>query len=860
MSGTLALLPDADEDADADEQADDARHLGRITGRLVDGLGRPVTGEPVFLLAEDDVWKREIPRDEDPPPLARMLARTLAGADGQFDLPAEAGVVHELFAGGRDWARVRMDDVISGDDVDLVMRDGYMLEGVVRDELTGAPVAESWVLAISEGSTLLGRAEANGRFRLGPLPELVFLVGAYAEGTGIAMQTEVLPALGELQLDLPRGLPLEGQVVDEETREPIPEGDVRLVIDVVAQMIGEQEELPDEQPVEEQRTTLDGDGRFALPGGPERGFTVEVEAPGYVPVRYDRYEDRSRDAGDVLEIRMRRAEPYVGHVVVAEGELPAVGARVELHAPQGMFASTVTDDEGAFSVEIADWDGRGPLLVHARDEQGRTARRRAGKREDPLVLALVPPLELAIEVVQGDDPVGGAMVAVRSEEALTTTARTDAQGRALVLHELAGPDLGDATVEARFGTMQSVPVQVDPDEPPEEAVRIELDGGDWLEGWVTDTFGVPVSSAELTLRADPRAGSPQRLVGHADREGRFRLGPLTPDITWRLYVSAEHHRNKTLRKLSAGPDPHYVSLDPVVSWTGRVVDATTGQPADGFSGQLLQEHAASGNVTLKNTRERMRRTPGVPGEFSFGIPGPGRYAIRIVAKDNITAESLVAATNGITPPAPVELMLWPAALLDVTVQDGRGRPVQGYEVSVIPWKLAGDGAGPSSKARKAGSRRRTDSGGVAHFNLSEGGDYRIAGGPGAWLDDTRVQALPGLTASRLYRLPATGDLEVTVVDENAQAMSGAMVELRSARDEKAHSIYLRKVAKEGVVMFETVPPGAYTVRLRRRSYTSATHPISVRGNVIERVRFAMQPRPPPSPEQASVLIDRRSRD
>jgi protocatechuate 3,4-dioxygenase beta subunit len=861
--GASVQLTGLDEPAGTGDGALETAHLGTVTGRLLDGKGRAVSGEPVFLLRDRDTWESDAPRRDDPTPLARLAAHTLADAEGHFELPAEAGVVHELFAGGRAWARAKLTDVVSGDEIDLVMRDGYVLEGIVRDEQSGMPVAGAWVLALSDSSSLLGRSGSDGRYRLGPLPDLVFLVGGYAQGTGLALRTEVLPALGELPLDLPPGTPVQGVLVDADSGAPIGQGEVRLSVDIVAQIAGASEELPDLQAVESQVGQVGADGRFALPGGPERGFVLDVTSPGYVPEHYDRYKERVLGSETVLEIRMRRTEPVLGTVTVADGGAAAAGARVELHASQGLVATSEADEAGAFALDTAAWDGDGELFVHAADAEGRGARGRVGKREQRLLLALVPPLDVTIEVVQGGLPVVGALVAVRSAGALTTTARTDAEGRAPVTHVLAGPEAGQGIVEARFGSLQSVPVEVDLAAPPADPVRVELDAGEWLRGQVTDAFGVPVPAARLSLRADPRAGSPLRLVGHTDPQGGFELGPLTPAVTWRLSVSAEDHRSKSVGQLAADGDPVYVALDPVVSWSGRVVDAVTGKPATNFSGQLLQHayDAGQGATVERNTRERLRHTPGVPGDFSFALPGAGRYSIRIVAKDSIPADSLMADTNGIVPPPPVELLLWPAGLLDVTVQDGRGRAVPGFEVTVVPWELAGDGPAPTPKARKAGSIARTDASGVAHFSLAKGGGFRIAGGAGAWLDDTRVPVQPGATTQRLYRLPATGDLELTIVDENARPMDGVMVELRSSRDDKSHSIYRRTGLRDGdgVVVIETVPPGDYTVRLRRRNYDSASHEVQVRANAIERVRLAMVPREP-SNDSSGAISTSSSRD
>jgi uncharacterized GH25 family protein len=472
-----------------------------------------------------------------------------------------------------------------------------------------------------------------------------------------------------------------------------------------------------------------------------------------------------------------------------------------------------------------------------------------GGHEDELLLQLVPSMTIAVQVLQSGSPIVGAQVAAMSDGALATQVRSGAEGRVTLVHELAGPDATKVVVQARWGNAQSVPVELQVAAgSPSETVVLDLGAGEHLEGSVVDDHGQPVPTVLISAMPHPKDAAQQRPTCHTDAEGQFHLGPLVAGLTWDLRVEVEGFHQRRITEVSPLAGPLLVTLQPIVRWEGSVADGSTGQPLPDFQGQLLKEVAENGVLVFKNTRESVRRTPGRPGEFSVTLPEAGKFQLHMSARDCLPADSAPIVFSGAgAPPPPVALLLWPAAVLEVAVQDARGRPVPGYEVTAVPWDASATD-GPAPEARKSAPRQSTNDDGLARFNLGQGGAIRIGGGPGAWLDLQRIKVEPGEPVFRQYTLPATGDLEVSVFDENGQPLAGVQVEVRSVKSELAHTV-LRRTGNRGgssAVLVEGLPVGRYTIRLRRRGYTSEPSEANVRDNATERVHLDMQPQPHPS--------------
>ncbi len=883
--GSLAVLPlpvgEAGEEGGPDAgQA--APRDGTVSGRVVDGAGHAIAGETVFLTLDEDDWApRANPQDDDADEPAPVVGSGVTDADGAFAFAARAGVRHVLHAGGARWPRVAFEDVHAGDRLLVTLPEGFVLTGTVVEAETHAPVANAQILALAEDNQVLGAAGADGSFSVGPLPAEDVVVGAWSSGFDITLKGEVAPALGPVTLELAPGRELHGRVVDRDDGEAVTAGgEIVLQLDVLACLAGADERLPGRRIVHEQTTTIAPNGTFLFESGPSYGFSLLTRAPGFAPDVHDRYEKRGVGSDDEIVITLRRLLPLQGTVVLAAGGTPVAGARVAATGRGVEFASTQSAGDGTFTLDPKDWDGLGPVHVEAKDAAGLSGRVRVQDAREGLLVQLVPPLRVTALVTAAGAPVAGADVAALSQGSEPTLARTGKDGTVVLEHPLAGPDVGAVRLQARSGDSESLAVIVDPEQPHDERIELALDGGATLDGLVLDRTGAPVPSALVRLRPEDRdatAGLARlvqlgyvaatadpgdrpvvpAVIGRTDPEGRFHLTAVVPDVAYSLNVSVGGFRDGNVTPVYAGPEPVTVMLDPVVRWEGRVVDAATGLPREQFIGQLLQEQQTGKGPAFRPTRQRVVRKSDAPGEFAVDLPEPGRFQLRIMAQDCVASVSAPADFDGINAPPFATLAIQPAAVLEVTIQDGRGLSVQGYSVALIPAAAAVGAAAPGGELRKLAVILRTDGNGLARFNLGEGGSWRIAAGPAVWLDELPVAVQPGAPASRLYRLPATGNLEITITDELGRPLPGVRVEVRSAKDEAAHAITRSAATRgvDGVVRIETLPPGTYDVTLRRRGYEIERRPgIEVHGNVIERLPVAMHPRPKdPAPVKGSLF-------
>ena len=806
---------------------------GQLLGRLLDPSGHPVPGEPVLLVRRRDRWDPP-GREDDRVPL--VDAHSVSGEDGRFALDARAGVEYGVVAGGAKWTRAAVEPAHAGDNVIVTLLDAWMLEGLVVDQQSGLGLGGAQVLAIAGDSDILGTAGPDGSFRIGPLPADDVIVGAWAPGFDIAVVGNVAPALGRTRIELPPPREVKGLVVDRDTQVPVGAGQVTLQLGAVATLSGG-DPVPVRHLVDEMKASIGPDGSFVFPDGVSMDFRLLVEAEGYVPLTYDRYERRALNLDEPILVRLRAATPLTGGVVQAAGGAAVPGARVAGRGPQGEFAAVFADAQGRFELPVTAWDGEGPVFLDATDGKGSAGLLRLGKDWQDLLLELVPELPLGVRVVMAGQPVAGAEVAVLSGEAPATQAVTRADGTASLTHARAGPGDTELRIQARWGRWQSLPVVLDPAAPPADPVELDLTGGGWIEGLVATAGGQPLPSALVELRPDTKGSQAPRASVRTDEQGRFRAGPIADSEPYRLDVSADGWRDARLRDLFAGQKDVYVPLDPVVSWHGRVLDAASGQPMEDFGGVLQQVVVRDGKPSLRNTRERLRTNLGGPGQFAVELPEAGDYVLRLFAQDYVAASTATVSFDGLLEPPPVEVLLSPAAILELTVLDGRGRPVPGIAVSAIPWDFAGLER-PTGEARKQGREASTNTDGLVRLALNAGGAFRLASGR-EWIDASRIEVRPGPALSRTIFLPPTGDLEVTVRDEHGMPVLGAFVEVRTARTKAPGTAVMRRTGQgrdglPGVVLIEALPPGQYDVSVRSRGYDSWRDSVILGGNAIER--------------------------
>ena len=301
------------------ERSFQVRPAATVSGRVYDGDGDPVAGARVLVTARPDDrdydWSALASTAVDSP----FLCAARSDASGEYLLervptrqalwilalpppPAQDGERPGHF----EPLRVVEGEVRTG--LDLVLEPGTTLDGVVRDD-DGAPIEGVAVEAFHTrwGRTSPGRlatTDADGRFRVGPLPFGATRVEFSCEGYRDAVQpTKLVEGVLELmEQELAPTVPVTGAVVDG--------GGWGIEGAQVIARLGPQSRR--------ERATTDAYGNFELEGLTDGRWQLRVKAQGY------RFEDTDEvtlvapDVRPVLFVLSAKEEPEAGTV---HGEL-----------------------------------------------------------------------------------------------------------------------------------------------------------------------------------------------------------------------------------------------------------------------------------------------------------------------------------------------------------------------------------------------------------------------------------------------------------------------------------------------------------------------------------------------------------
>jgi len=308
---------------------------GFVTGRLVDGVGKAVTGR-VRLSSLDGVVLHV---------LIHHLVETQAGSDGRFVLgPTPPGdLVLQVSAPGfapRVVETAAASRTRGTDLGDVVLESGPVLRGVVQDR-QGAGIAGATLRAFSfgRGPTLPAEAESDeaGAFVLAGLAAGTLDVTARAPGYASSRQT-VTVGTENVVFALDAGGTVVGAVVDGKGQ-PVSGAMVRAVAD------GDETEIP------AMGLASDGDGRFTLYDVRPGRYVVDARAAGYAPGNVSGVRVSAGGATDVGTLRLRSGGVLQGTVTDSAYE-PISGAsvRVETGSFTGPGQSTQTDGAGAFQI------------------------------------------------------------------------------------------------------------------------------------------------------------------------------------------------------------------------------------------------------------------------------------------------------------------------------------------------------------------------------------------------------------------------------------------------------------------------------------------------------------------------------
>lgn len=801
------------------------RRSGTIRGQLVDVAGQPIPDEPVLLAADRDAaFADGVSRR--PTRLGEILARERSDAEGRFRLEAQPGIAHALQVGGRVAAPRLVREVHAGAQLLLELDDGLAFEGVVIAEETGEPIPGAVVGAFSDTQHMLGYADAEGRFRLAPLPDLAHFLGAWAPGYDVLSEFGA-PGLGEQTLSLPPGRAVAGHVRDSLDDAPLADVEVRLRMQIEARLSGAETLDEPNRDVHEVVELTDAEGAFVFTGTASQGFELLVAAEGYRPLLQKRWSDRALGEEELVELLLERL-PAI-EVLVLDGltRRALSGAEVELSGPDEVLQRATSDEDGRVTLDFGTWDGRDRVHVTARDAAGRTARTRVrpDKGDAQLTLELLEPASLVVRTTLDGQPVADVEVRAKSPQALPSFALSDADGLASLVHELAEPS-DTLRLVARRGDLQSLSVEVALPRRNSEPVELALDLGAHITGRVIDEDGAPIPGA--------RVATPKVVRGHADPEGVFRIGPFPQGEARNLRIDAEHFRGQILGGVLPGGEELLIVLEPVRVWSGLVLDGLDEQPVDAFAGRLQVEvQDEAGLWVFKNAKERVGPDGREAGHFSVPMPGPGRFRLRLGSSESLLTNSLPIDFDGLSDPPEVEIVLSPAAVLEVLVEDASGRPMPGLRLALFRWEELSaweNAVGKQRrKLRKRAYEQRTNGAGVARFKLGEGGEYALVQADLGRRLGGKLSVLPGPVYEKRVSWGWSGDLQVQVRGPTGLDVPGARISLTLAEN---GAMRRSASADEGGALFEQLLPGRYRLQANARGYATQVDEVDVGAGAV----------------------------
>ncbi len=791
-----------------------------LTGRVVDGDGKPVKGAEVRVTDQlrggDAAAERSAASDDK----GAFRVGGLAASRYRVEVRPPDALVERREA--VELARGRTHDLGT-----FRARPGLALSGTVTGD-DGEPAEGITLRAfrrLGQGRALerRGTSDAEGRFRLGGLAEGRYDLDVDPRSAGgwLPAEREDLAVPGPpVDLQLERGAVVRGTATG-------PDGTAPEGLAVWALAGGESRRRAVRHATIEDRAA----GTFRIEGLPAGPAVVRAAARGLAPAASEPLELNAGEERSGLALRLARGLRLTGSVVSKDGGAPLGGATVEVEG-----ASAPPGDEGALAaaldgVTVSGTDGRFALDGLAAGQVALTARHTdfapatqvvvVGEEDpEPVRIALGAGATVEGTVTKaGGEPAPGIRVEAHGEspggrdEPLAGTL-TGADGGYRLPHLPAGA----GTVVRRGGTSE-----LDDQERRSVAladgatVRIDFVLGNRVEGTVR-RGGLPVPGARIALSelAMPGKGEGNRpsfdfqvQAGFTDADGRYAIGGVRAGEKL-LVVGAG--RQQTRRVVTVSDQP-VTTLDvalPSRLVTGTVLAKEDGQPIAGaqISSQPPGERRGNTSAMIRMTNsddatgETADMTAGGGEEDEAASDAAGRFelfvedgpGVRVAAWAEGRRSAAVELAAGSNEPVRLELGLEKRLVVTILGPDGR---------SPSPWAVCL--MGPRSQMCNMGGSDRFE------YELTD------------WLAGAELAvSSPGLALAVEKLGTLEPDADGNVVREVRLVPAGALV--------------VRLPAPKTFALAELRPAGSLTNWL---GYFNATGQVSiVRGETEKEVRVA----------------------
>ncbi len=258
-------------------------------------------------------------------------------------------------------------------------------------------------------------------------------------------------------------------------------------------------------------------------------------------------------------------------------------------------------------------------------------------------------------------------------EPRTTT--SDHQGR----FRLEGLESGAWSIEVTHAS--HAPLRKEALRPGDEDLRLELEPGGAIEGWLVDPSGDPVSTARATLRRPGALGPPLAVQDLELASGRFTLSGL-PAVPLTINFSSPGYAPTRVGPVALS-SRYPVDLDQIVlrtgrRLTGRVVDLQT-SPVEGVRLEVFDHEQKVCEAALSD----------VDGKFEIvGVP---RHGFKLLATRDGLAPTIIRVPGRLATPRQEQeegliIPMFVGARVFGEVLGESAHPLAGARVSVpYPW-------------------------------------------------------------------------------------------------------------------------------------------------------------------------------
>lgn len=772
----------------------------QVEGRVVDPDDRPVAGARLQAFPQTSgIW----------PGRRHQPFESTSDASGLFAVgDLRPGERITLVAEKPGYAESRLEGVRvpTEEPVEMVLEPAARVSGRVRDP-EGHPVADARVAVDLSAGRGWGfgrrsepiRTDPEGRFTVEDVPPGDVTLQARAEGylpDGLVhLQVEPGAHLEDVEITLTPGATVLGRVVGP-GGEPLPDAWVRLLEEGRSFQIGGS-------------ARTDGDGRYRIEGIPPGARTFVAAHQSHPRATRDL---EVRDGENRLDFRLSSGREVSGIVADALGS-PVAGATVSLNGlSRGGRRNEVSASDGSFRFTgIA--DGHYRLRAH-HPEHGDTS------LDEPLEVRGAPRsgIELRFEgrgVIRGRivglglDDLAGIDVRAYSSDGGNRWARPDFEGR----FRLEGLRPGTWRVLAFGPDGRRVSEEVElPEAAPEADVELEFSSGFTLTGQVL-VGSEPLARGNVNVHGQGEAtGGFNRL----DHRGRFRIEGLKAG-TYQLRVfSSGGIRHQQEIEISGDRDL-LVELD-AAGLTGRVLDASTGEPLPGVEVQMSRTEDDNPLAGLFGAA----RTDAT-GLFRFRELTAGSYRAVFSKEGYGRLERAVELTAGATESLEVRLEAAQGLELRLTWADG---------LLPAPWVQVVT-RGPDGSAGVSGGYPVGEKGSVRLTRLPAGSWEIRVSARGAAL--TTVQAVaPGPPVPVTLRPQARLELTVPdLIDDDTVAT----VELLGPGGQPLSLLGTRSsiVLRRGRGSLDQLPAGNWTLRVTTADGRAWSAPVVTRPGRTEQL-------------------------